>query len=167
MPAWYQDSMHRQARAEQRVNLRVPGGEPEERPTVLFVCVHNAGRSRMAEAFFNQMAGDRYRGLSAGTEPASRPHPEVVEAMAEVGLEIPDTAGTLLTQELADSAVRVIGMGCAVEEACPALRVPLEDWELDDPKGRSPEEIAEIRDMIELRVRNLIGKLQRSDAQQG
>lgn len=157
--------MHRQARAEQRVHLRAPGGEPEERPIVLFVCVHNAGRSRMAEAFFNEMAGDRYRGLSAGTEPAERPHPEVVKAMAEVGVEIPDSPGTLLTQELADGAVRVIGMGCAVEEACPALRVPLEDWELDDPKGKSPDEVGEIRDMIELRVRNLIGKLQRTEAE--
>lgn len=136
-------------------------GEGEDLPTVLFVCVHNAGRSRMAEAFFNQMAGGKFRGVSAGTQPAESPHPEVVEAMREIGIELPSTPGVLLTQEMTDAAVKVIGMGCAVEEACPALRVPLEDWSLDDPKGKSPEEVAEIRDTVELRVRNLLGRLAR------
>jgi arsenate reductase (thioredoxin) len=136
-------------------------GQAEERPTVLFVCVHNAGRSRMAEAFFNDLAGDRYEGLSAGTEPAPAPHAEVVETMREVGLELEDRPGTMLTREVADAAVRVIGMGCAVEEACPALTVPLEDWELPDPKGKSAEEVAEIRDRIELKVRNLVAQLDR------
>jgi arsenate reductase (thioredoxin) len=135
------------------------------RPTVLFVCVHNAGRSRMAEAFFNQIAGNRYRGVSAGTIPAQHPHPEVVATMAEVGIEIENRPGRLLTQEMTDEAVAVIGMGCAVEEACPALRVPLQDWELQDPKGRSPEEVAEIRDTIEIRVRNLVAKMDREAAQ--
>ncbi len=153
--------MHRRTTAQQQVRLREPGGAPPDRPFVLFVCVHNAGRSRMAEAFFNQMAGDRYRGLSAGTEPADHPHPEVVTAMAEVGLDIPETPGRMLTQELADRAELVVGMGCAVEEACPALRVPLEDWDLEDPKGQAPERVADIRDTIELRVRNLIGRLER------
>jgi len=118
----------------------------------------------MAEAFFNQLAHGRLRALSAGTEPAEHPHPEVVESMADVGIDISDTPGTMLTQELADQATRVIGMGCAVEEACPALRVPLEDWDLEDPKGQSPEKIAEIRDTIEVRVRNLIGRLERDEA---
>jgi arsenate reductase len=136
-------------------------GQAEERPTVLFVCVHNAGRSRMAEAFFNDLAGDRYEGLSAGTEPASAPHPEVVVTMREVGLELEDRPGTLLTRDVADAAVRVIGMGCAVEEACPALTVPLEDWELPDPKGKGPDDVAEIRDRIELKVRNLVAQLDR------
>lgn len=136
-------------------------GEGDDVPTVLFVCVHNAGRSRMAEAFFNQMAGGKFRGVSAGTEPAERPHPEVVNAMKEIEIEIPATPGVMLTQQMADEAIKVVGMGCAVEEACPALRVPLEDWALDDPKGKSPEEVAAIRDSIELRVRNLLGKLAR------
>ena len=136
-------------------------GEGDDVPTVLFVCVHNAGRSRMAEAFFNQMAGGRFRGVSAGTQPAQRPHPEVVQAMKEVEIEIPSTPGVMLTQEMTDEAIKVVGMGCAVEEACPALRVPLEDWALDDPKGKSPDEVAAIRDSIELRVRNLLGKLAR------
>ena len=128
---------------------------------VLFVCVHNAGRSRMAEAFLDQMAGDRYKAVSAGTEPAKHPHPEVVASMAEIGLEIGDHTGTLLTQEMTDEAIKVISMGCNVAEACPALTTPMEDWELDDPKGQSPEDVAFIRDLIEVRVRNLIAKLDR------
>jgi arsenate reductase len=118
----------------------------------------------MAEAFFEDLAKGRYRAESAGTIPADLPHQEVVESMKQVGLDLPQTAGRLLTQELTDDAHLVIGMGCAVEEACPALRVPLEDWELDDPKGKSPDEVAAIRDLIELKVRNLIGRLDRESA---
>lgn len=130
-----------------------------DRPVVLFVCVHNAGRSRMAEAFFNHLVGDRYIGMSAGTQPAPAPHPEVVESMQERGIPVEETAGTLLTPGLADEASRVIGMGCSVEEACPALRVPLEDWKLEDPKGKPTEEVAAIRDDIEQRVRLLVQQL--------
>ena len=154
--------MHRvQSVDKNRIKLGALSGQGKERPQVLFVCVHNAGRSRMAAAFLNQMAGDRYLGISAGTEPAAQPHPEVVEAMAEIGIDIEQTPGTRLTQEMTDEALRVIGMGCAVEEACPALQVPLEDWALEDPKGKPPEEVAAIRDKIEMKVRNLIGKLDR------
>jgi arsenate reductase len=153
--------MHRVQKATERLNVRLPNVEREDQPLVLFVCVHNAGRSRIAEAFFDSMAGDRYRAVSAGTEPADHPHPEVVKSMEEVGLTIPESPGRMLTEDLANSAVRVIGMGCAVEEACPALHVPLEDWDLDDPKGRSADEVAEIRDLIELKVRNLIAQLDR------
>ncbi len=153
-------------RVSQQMSYRVrkQTSEDVDRPTVLFVCVHNAGRSRMAETFFNQLAGGRYRGVSAGTEPADRPHPEVMQAMADVHLPIDDRPGTLLTQEMVDDALLVVGMGCDVEDACPVLRVPLEDWELDDPKGRPPEEVAEIRDAIEMRVRNLVARLDRERA---
>ena len=136
-------------------------GEGDDVPTVLFVCVHNAGRSRMAEAFFNQMAGGKFRAISAGTEPAEQPHPEVVRSMKEIEMDIPPGPGVMLTPELAQGAIKVVGMGCAIEEACPALTVPLEDWALDDPKGKAPEEVAAIRDTIELRIRNLLGKLAR------
>ncbi len=157
--------MHSRRVAQQMsYRVRKQTSEDVDRPTVLFVCVHNAGRSRMAEAFFNQLAGDRYRGISAGTEPTDRPHPEVVAAMEEVHLPIEDRPGTMLMQEMADDALMVIGMGCAVEEACPALRVPLEDWDLDDPKGKPPDEVAGIRDMIEMRVRNLVARLDRERA---
>jgi arsenate reductase len=157
--------MHRRAWSDSNAaRVTVRSGEDEGIPIVLFVCVHNAGRSRMAEAFFNQLARGRYRALSAGTEPSPHPHPEVVEAMEEVGVSIEDRPGILLTQDMADRAHRIVGMGCAVEEACPALRVPLEDWDLDDPKGRLPEEVAAIRDLIEVRVRNLIAQLDRVTA---
>ncbi|HWL66140.1 MAG TPA: low molecular weight phosphatase family protein [Actinomycetota bacterium] len=155
--------MFRTAASKKQVDVRLPSGQSDDTPLVLFVCVHNAGRSRMAEAIFNSLAAGRYSGRSAGTEPADRPHPEVVEVMSETGYEIDDGPGTLLTPELANSATRVIGMGCAVEEACPALSVPLEDWELDDPKGKSHDEVEMIRDQIEMRVRNLIAQLDRAN----
>jgi arsenate reductase len=154
--------MIRTAALKNQVKVRLPSGEDKEKPIVLFVCVHNAGRSRMAESFFNDLAKGRYKGLSAGTQPAPRPHPEVVRSMAEIGHHLDDGPGTMLTNDLAEEAVRVVGMGCNVAEACPALTVPLDDWELDDPKGRSEEEVAEIRDEIERRVRNLIAELDRT-----
>jgi arsenate reductase (thioredoxin) len=129
------------------------------KPLILFVCVHNAGRSVMAEALLKRVAGDRYRAMSAGTDPADRPHPEVVSAMREVGIELESSPGRLLTQEMAERADLVIGMGCAVEEACPALTVPLEDWALDDPKGKPPEEVAAIRDAVSARVEELVARL--------
>ncbi|MDQ3982877.1 MAG: low molecular weight phosphatase family protein [Actinomycetota bacterium] len=157
--------MHsRRVTQNQSYRVRKQTSEDAEKPAVLFVCVHNAGRSRMDEAFFNSLAGDRYKGISAGTAPAKRPHREVVDAMAEVHLPLEDRPGTLLTQDMADDAILVVGMGCAVEEACPALRVPLEDWALDDPKGKSAEDVAEIRDLIEMRVRNLVARLDRERA---
>lgn len=112
----------------------------------------------MAQEFLSYIAGDRYEALSAGTEPADKPHPEVVRAMSEKGITI-EGPGLLLTPEMADSASRVIGMGCAVEEACPALQVPLEDWKLDDPKGKTEDEVRAIRDEIERRVAALVVQL--------
>ncbi|HVF11734.1 MAG TPA: low molecular weight phosphatase family protein [Actinomycetota bacterium] len=134
-----------------------------EKPMVLFVCVHNAGRSRIAEALFNRMAGDRYRAISAGTHPASAPHPEVVESLEDAGISI-SGPGKLLTSALAGSAARVIGMGCDVDEACPALKVPLEDWDLPDPKGKSRAQVDEVRDEIRARVEGLVAEL---DAERG
>jgi arsenate reductase len=128
---------------------------------VIFVCVHNAGRSRIAEAFFNELARGRFHAVSAGTTPADHPHPEVVDAMTEVGIDLPDTPGRLLTEDLAEGASKIVTMGCNVEDACPALTVETEDWALDDPAGKGPEEVAAIRDEIEMRVRNLIGRLGR------
>jgi protein-tyrosine-phosphatase len=132
-----------------------------DKPDVIFVCVHNAGRSRIAEAFFNELARGSFHAASAGTQPAEHPHPEVVAAMTEVGIQLPDAPGRLLTEELAAGAARIVTMGCNVEEACPALTLETEDWGLDDPAGKPAEEVAAIRDEIELRVRNLIGRLSR------
>ncbi|MGH9042696.1 MAG: low molecular weight phosphatase family protein [Acidimicrobiia bacterium] len=129
------------------------------RRRILFVCVHNAGRSRMAAAFLDHLAGDRYEAVSAGTEPAARTHPEVLHTMAEAGIEVADEPGTLLTSDLAGSAERIIGMGCGIEEACPALSVPLEDWGLPDPKGRPVEEVRVIRDTTRRLVERLVARL--------
>ena len=142
-----------------KVNLG--SGRTDDRPVVLVVCAHNAGRSLMGEAFLNQMAGERYVGRSAGTEPAPKPHQEVIAAMREIGVELPNSGGTLLTSEMAESASVVVTMGCDISEACPTLAGPVEEWSFDDIKGKSPEEMAELRDRIEMRVRNLIARLDR------
>jgi arsenate reductase len=113
----------------------------------------------MAAAYMDQMAGERYEALSAGTEPADRPHPEAVASMAEAGIVLGDEPGTLLTPKLAASAHRVIGMGCAVDEACPALAVPLENWGIPDPVGRPPVEVQVIRDTIRRLVERLVARL--------
>jgi arsenate reductase len=124
---------------------------------VLFVCVHNAGRSVMAEALFNRAASAGDEALSAGTVPGGPPHPEVVEAMREMGIDVAAHRGQLLTDEMVQAADRVITMGCAVEEAaCPAIRYAnVEDWGLPDPKGQPMERVREIRDEIGRRVRDL------------
>jgi arsenate reductase (thioredoxin) len=125
---------------------------------VLFVCAHNAGRSVMAEAFFNELAGGRAEATSAGTVPGTAPHPEVVAAMSELGIDVSGHRGTTLTDEMVRAADRVITMGCAVDEgACPAIRYAgVEDWGLDDPKGKPIEEVRAIRDEIRRRVQALL-----------
>lgn len=137
---------------------------PTPAPDVLFVCVHNAGRSRMAEVLFNREAAGRYTATSAGTQPADRPHPEVVAALAEVGIDLDPTPGRLLDPDLAEASGRLVSMGCNVEEACPAATVPMEDWALDDPNGQPVERVREIRDDIAARVRALVAELDREEA---
>lgn len=119
---------------------------------VLFVCVHNSGRSKMAEAFFNRLAGGGAVALSAGTQPGDGVNPAVVEAMAELGFDLSDNRPRLLTQEMLDAAERVFTMGCSVEEACPANMVVTEDWALEDPKDKPMEKVREIRDEVRRRV---------------
>ena len=131
---------------------------------VLFVCVHNSGRSRMAEAFFNDEMIKRgvttLSASSAGTAPTDHANPAVVASMAEIGIHIPDVPGRLLTSTITENAVKFISMGCGDAEACPArLRADMEDWELPDPKGKSVEEVREIREQVRLRVLTLIGTL--------
>jgi len=124
----------------------------------LFVCVHNAGRSVMAEAFANALGNGKVEGTSAGTIPGDPVHPEVVLAMKEVGIDVSAHTGRQLDDEMVKSADRVFTMGCAVDEAaCPAiLYTDVEDWGLPDPKGRPLEEVREIRDDIRARVAALI-----------
>jgi len=130
---------------------------------VLFVCVHNAGRSQMAEAFTNVLAREMGRpvlGLSAGTEVGTRINPLAVEVMRELGISMDHQAPKPLTQALADSAVRIITMGCGVDAtACPARIHLSEDWGLDDPAGQPIEKVREIRDQIRRRVEAMLREL--------
>jgi len=124
--------------------------------TVLFACIHNAGRSQMASAFFNELADPtKARAISAGTEPGERVHPEVVEVMREVGIELDATRPRRLTTELASTARLLVTMGCG--EACPFVPgLKREDWELEDPKGLPIDRVRAIRDDIRARVARLI-----------
>ena len=123
---------------------------------ILFVCVHNSGRSQMAEAFFNNYAEGKAEALSAGTQPASHIDQTVVNAMKEIGIDISSKRAKALTSEMIDSADRVITMGCGVEGVCPATFAPTEDWQLEDPEGKSIEKVREIRDVIEAKVKTLM-----------
>jgi protein-tyrosine-phosphatase len=126
--------------------------------TVLFVCLHNAGRSQMSEAMFEHAASGRHRALSAGTTPAARVHPVVVDAMRELGIDLAGREPQLLTPELAEQADIFVTMGCGDE--CPY--VPGRryiDWDLPDPKGRPIEEVRAIRDDISRRIGSLVAEL--------
>jgi arsenate reductase len=124
--------------------------------TVIFACVHNAGRSQMAAAFFTQLADpNRARALSAGTQPAEHVHPEVVAAMREVGIDLSGARPARLTDDLAAGAQLLVTMGCG--ESCPVLPgLRRQDWNLADPKGQPIERVRAIRDEIRSRVEQLI-----------
>ncbi|AGP55625.1 arsenate reductase ArsC [Streptomyces rapamycinicus] len=129
-----------------------------EKPSVLFVCVHNAGRSQMAAAFLTHLAGDRIEVRSAGSAPAGHVNPAVVEAMAEVGIDIAAEIPKVLTAEAVRASDVVITMGCG--DACPYFpgKTYL-DWKLDDPAGRGVAAVRPIRDEIGARVHGLVGEL--------
>jgi protein-tyrosine-phosphatase len=125
---------------------------------VLFVCLHNAGRSQISQAVFEQAADGRHEARSAGTAPGDRVHAEVLEAMAEEGIDLSDRAPQLLTRELAEWADVVVTMGCG--DACPYIPGKRYiDWELPDPNGRPIDEVRAIRDDIRVRVDRLVGEL--------
>ena len=127
--------------------------------TVIFACVHNAGRSQMAAAWFNQLADPgRARALSAGTSPGERVHPEVVAVMREAGIDLSSASPQKLTEALAGGADLLVTMGCGDEcPYVPGLRV--EDWPLEDPKGKPVERVREIRDEIRRRVTALLEQI--------
>ena len=126
---------------------------------VLFVCVHNSGRSQMAEAFFNQLAKGKAQALSAGTQPAQTVNPIVAEAMREVSIDISRNKPKALTMEILEQADRVITMGCGAEAVCPASFVETEDWSLEDPEGKTLQQVRRIRDEIKNRVVKLLADL--------
>jgi arsenate reductase (thioredoxin) len=126
--------------------------------TVLFVCLHNAGRSQISQALFEREAAGRHTALSAGTTPADHVHPEVVEVMRELDIDLADRTPQLLTRELAEQANVVVTMGCG--DACPYI--PGKQyivWDLPDPKGRSLNEVRRTRDEIRRRIDDLLEEL--------
>jgi len=124
--------------------------------TVIFACVHNAGRSQMAAALFNRLADPaKARAVSAGTQPADRVHPVVVEVMHEAGIDLSASAPRLLTEDLARGAALLVTMGCG--DACPYVPgLEVDDWPLDDPKGRPLADVRRTRDDIQQRVAALV-----------
>lgn len=130
---------------------------------VIFVCIHNSGRSQMAEAFAKRLGKGVVEAESAGTAPGGELNPQAVEAMEEIGYDMSGHHPKLMTPEMVDSADLVVTMGCGVNPedipdgaTCPAVMVRSEDWGLEDPKGKPVERVREIRDEIRLRVEQLV-----------
>ncbi len=129
-----------------------------DKPTVLFVCVHNAGRSQMAAGYLQHVAGDRVEVLSAGSQPADRINPVAVEAMQEEGIDITSASPKVLTPEAVRHSDVVVTMGCG--DACPFYPGKrYEDWKLDDPAGQGIDAVRPIRDDIKKRVHALVADL--------
>jgi arsenate reductase (thioredoxin) len=128
--------------------------------TVLFVCVENAGRSQMAEGFFKKYALKGFRPLSAGINPAYHINPIVVEAMKEVGIDISKQKSKELTDEMIQESDKVVNMGCMDKNFCPTIWLPkVIEWNLEDRKGKSIEEVRQIRDEIEKRVKEIVAEI--------
>ncbi len=127
---------------------------------VLFICVHNSGRSQIAEAFFNQLTKGEARAFSAGTDPDKNVDYTAAELMMEERIDITGQVPKVLTSEMTDHAERIITMGCGVENICPASYIPTDDWGLDDPKGQPIEKVRAIRDEIKMRVIDLLKELE-------
>jgi len=129
-----------------------------DKPTVLFVCVHNAGRSQMAASYLQHLAGDRIEVLSAGSQPADRVNPVAVEAMAEEGIDLAAAQPKVLTDAAVQASDVVVTMGCG--DACPFFPGKrYEDWQLDDPAGQGIDAVRPIRDQIKQRVQGLVADL--------
>ena len=155
--------VHRFARERLRALAQVEGKLVKQVPEVLFVCVHNAGRSQMAAGLLDQLAAGRVHVRTAGSDPADQINPAVVEAMAEVGVDLSKEFPKPLTDEVVGAADAVITMGCG--DACPIYPGKrYEDWELEDPEGEDLETVRRIRDQIARRVRALVSDLEVSDS---
>ena len=129
---------------------------------VLFVCVENAGRSQMAEAFFRKYAPSKYDVISAGTAPSPQLNPIVVEVMKEIGIDMMQQSPKNLSNEMIETSSKTINMGCMDKESCPALFVnDVLDWNISDPKEKSIDDVREIRDQILKKVLQLIESLEK------
>lgn len=133
---------------------------------ILFVCVENAGRSQIAEGFFNQKYAPKgYRAISAGTRPVSQINPLAVQAMSEVGIDIRHQKSKIITEDMIRSSAKSVNMGCIERAECPMLFINnVIDWGIEDPKGKPIEKVREIRDEIDRRVREIAQGLQRQDS---
>jgi protein-tyrosine-phosphatase len=137
-----------------------------EEKTVLFVCVENASRSQMAEAFFRKYTPRGYLAISAGTIPAGEINPMAIQTMKEVGIDISNQKSKILTDDIIRNAAVRVNMGCMDKESCPVLFIHnVIEWGIEDPKGKSIEKVREIRDDIEQRIKQLAADLVKSSAQ--
>ena len=137
-------------------------GKPkiESEKIILFVCVENAGRSQIAEGFFNKSPPEGYRAISAGTKPVSQINPVVIDVMKEIGIDITNQKSKEITEEMMRNSFKTVNMGCMEKESCPTLFLPnVLDWNLEDPKGKSVERVREIRDEIDQRVKELVASI--------
>ncbi len=135
-----------------------------EPKNVLFVCVENAGRSQMAEAFFKKYAKNQFNVISAGTSPSSHLNPVVVSVMNELGIDLENQKPQLLSSSMIENSNKTVNMGCMDKESCPSLFVKdVDDWNIEDPKGKSIEDVRKIRDQIKNDVLNLLNSIE-SDA---
>jgi protein-tyrosine-phosphatase len=158
IPTYLPLTAERFARQRLKALAKVEGRSGTGRPTVLFLCVHNAGRSQMALGWFNALAGDRAVAWSGGSEPADEVNPSAVAAMAEVGIDIAQEYPKPWTAEIVQAADVVVTMGCG--DACPFYPgTRYEDWDLEDPAGQGVDAVRPIRDDIEQRVRALLASL--------
>ena len=131
---------------------------------ILFVCIENAGRSQMAEGFFNgKYKPNGYRAVSAGTRPAGEINPMAVQAMQEIGIDISAQKSKIITEEMIRESAKAVNMGCMDKSECPMLFINnVIDWGIEDPKGKSIEKVRQVRDDIERRVREIAESLEKS-----
>ncbi|MFL6475467.1 MAG: arsenate reductase ArsC [Nitrososphaera sp.] len=140
--------------------------QQQDNKVILFVCIENAGRSQIAEGFFNHKYAPRgYRAISAGTRPVSQINPLAVRAMSEIGIDISSQKSKLITEEMIKSSAKSVNMGCMERAECPMLFINnVIDWGIEDPKGKPMEKVREIRDEIERRVSEIAQSLQRQNS---
>ena len=132
----------------------------EPAKSILFVCLENAGRSQMAEGFFNRYAPKGYEAISAGTKPISQINPIAVEVMRETDIDISNQKSKVLTEDMIRNSSNIVNMGCMEKESCPTLFLQnLLDWNIEDPKGKPIEKVREIRDEIDQRVKELVASI--------
>ena len=132
-----------------------------EPKNILFVCVENAGRSQMAEAFFKKYAKNQFHVISAGTSPSSHLNPVVVSVMNELGIDLENQKPQLLSSPMIENSNKTVNMGCMDKESCPSLFVKdVDDWNIEDPKGKSIEDVRKIRDQIKNDILNLLNSIE-------